>query len=129
VAWKEESVMDDADVVRARPFVVRFVRAVRAGDGDEIAAVYAEVAARFNVEGPQAVAVLVADMLIDQQHTTRSAIDEATRNGEAYLTWRREAERQGAKVRELRAMLEERGKDIGRLKAELNEIKTANVAA
>ncbi len=121
--------MDDADVVRARPFVVRFVRAVRAGDGDEIAAVYAEVAARFNVEGPQAVAVLVADMLIDQQHTTRSAIDEATRNGEAYLTWRREAERQGAKVRELRAMLEERGKDIGRLKAELNEIKTANVAA
>jgi hypothetical protein len=121
--------MDDADVVRARPLVVRFVRAVAASDPDEMETVACEIQMRFGAAGPQALAVMTAGVLIDTQGALKRQRDEATRYAEAYLDQKRLHEEDMRRVKELRMMLEERGKDIGRLKAELNEIKTANVAA
>ncbi|WP_198677454.1 hypothetical protein [Leucobacter luti] len=88
--------------------IVQFVNAVEVGDPEAITSVYAQVASRFGVDGPQAVAVLCADLLREERAKTdrmrgflAAANHEAAVNGQAYLTEKR-------RVAELRDILNER---------------------
>ncbi|QIK63812.1 hypothetical protein G7068_11900 [Leucobacter viscericola] len=91
--------MDEVQILAARPLVARFVAAVRNGDADDVEAVCSEVAHRFGVCGPQALAVLTAGVLIEQQAIAARASREATRYAEAYME-------QKNKVTELRGLLD-----------------------
>lgn len=98
----------DREVMLARPMIVQFVNAVEVGDPDTVAAVYEQVASRFGVDGPQAVAVLCADMLREERAKTdrmrgflAAANEEAAVNGQAYLNEKR-------KVAELRDILNQK---------------------
>lgn len=98
--------IDQHEIVLARPLIARFVEAVTAEDADTVSEVYASIAARFHVDGPQAVAVLCADLVREERERLSrmrtylaAANEEATRNGEAYLTEKR-------RVTELRELLE-----------------------
>lgn len=98
----------DREVMLARPMVLQFVNAVEVGDPDAIAVVYAQVSARFGVDGPQAVAVLCADLLSEERAKTErmrgflaAANHEAAVNGQAYLNEKR-------RVTELRDILHQK---------------------
>ena len=100
--------IDDREVMLARPMVLQFVNAVEVGDPDAVAAVYGEVSARFGVDGPQAVAVLCADLLREERAKTdrmrgflAAANHEAAVNGQAYLNEKR-------RVAELRDILNQK---------------------
>lgn len=95
----------DREVMLARPLIVAFVNAVAAEDAGAVSNVYAQVQARFGVDGPQAVAVLCADLVREERARTvqtrallAAANQEAATNGAAYLDEKR-------RVAELRDIL------------------------
>jgi len=96
-------IIDQEIVNQMRAYAAAIIPAVEDEDADRIANVYQALRETFNVDGPHAVAVILADQIRVERQRWRerllNAQSETLRFQEAYLDERR-------RVRELRALLD-----------------------
>ncbi|MFV0432832.1 MAG: hypothetical protein ACK5LO_02445 [Leucobacter sp.] len=97
--------VDQATVDQMRAYVGAIIPAVEDKDADRIAAVYRELQSRFGVDGPHAVAMILAEQIRVERGKWRdrliAAQSETLRFQDAYLDEKR-------RVGELRSILDQR---------------------
>ena len=115
---------EDFTIDRMRQVAFKMIPAVMAKDAAAVAKVYDEIQRTFDADGPQTVAVLLAERIAKerQQHQTQLARvnEQSTRYAEGYLVEKRKAEEwreinhdQAAMIARLKTSLRERGGDPG----------------